>query len=182
MCFVPRTPRARASGASACAGPSPKFPFVCTVYGLKYGAQPSLNANQVCECAASRWVDRGDRLLLPGFSGAGQGPWPSHLGAKRAAHGHSLPFVPATTPACAHLAGTRPSRTTALTSLPAEGKEVPALGAWWLAASSCGCQSEKRSRRGDPSSSLDPRQMPVARTSACLRSRRRVVPSAHVFR
>jgi len=60
-----------------------KFPYVRTLEGFDFSAQPSLDPKQVRDLAACRWVANGDTLLIqgpPGVGGAAQG-------SMRKAHG-----------------------------------------------------------------------------------------------
>ena len=41
-----------------------KFPFVRTIEGFEFDAQPSIDPKQIRELATSRWVANGDTLLL----------------------------------------------------------------------------------------------------------------------
>src|SRR5580704_1641175 len=49
-----------------------KFPFVRTLEGFDYDAQPSVDPKQIRELATSRWVANGDSLLLLGPPGVGK--------------------------------------------------------------------------------------------------------------
>jgi len=49
-----------------------KFPFVRTLDGFEFAAQPSLDAKLVRELATCRWVGTGDALLLLGPPGVGK--------------------------------------------------------------------------------------------------------------
>jgi DNA replication protein DnaC len=49
-----------------------KFPFVRTLDGFDFGAQPSLDPKQVRDLAACRWVANGDALLVLGPPGVGK--------------------------------------------------------------------------------------------------------------
>ena len=49
-----------------------KFPFVRTLEGFEYDAQPTGDAKQIRELATSRWVANGDSLLLLGSPGVGK--------------------------------------------------------------------------------------------------------------
>src|ERR1700710_1101667 len=52
-----------------------KFPYVRTLEGFDFSAQPSLDPKQVRDLAACRWVANGDTLLIQGPPGVGK----SHL-------------------------------------------------------------------------------------------------------
>jgi DNA replication protein DnaC len=49
-----------------------KFPYVRTLEGFDFAAQPSLDPKQVRELAACRWVANGDTLLVQGPPGVGK--------------------------------------------------------------------------------------------------------------
>jgi DNA replication protein DnaC len=49
-----------------------KFPFVRTLDGFDFDAQPSLDPKQVHDLAGCRWVANGDALLLLGPPGVGK--------------------------------------------------------------------------------------------------------------
>src|SRR5512147_1136077 len=49
-----------------------KFPFVRTLDGFEFDAQPSLDPKQVRDLATCRWVANGDALLLLGPPGVGK--------------------------------------------------------------------------------------------------------------
>jgi len=49
-----------------------KFPYVRTLEGFEYDAQPSVDPKQVRELATSRWVANGDSVLLLGPPGVGK--------------------------------------------------------------------------------------------------------------
>src|SRR5690606_30145219 len=49
-----------------------KFPFVRTLEGFDFSAQPSLDPGQVRDLAACRWIANGDALLVLGPPGVGK--------------------------------------------------------------------------------------------------------------
>jgi DNA replication protein DnaC len=49
-----------------------KFPHQRTLEGFDFAAQPSLDARQVRDLAACRWVANGDALLIQGPPGVGK--------------------------------------------------------------------------------------------------------------
>ena len=57
-----------------------KFPFVRTLDGFDFAAQPSLDPKQIRELATCRWVANGDSLLLLGPPRVGK----THLAVPRA--------------------------------------------------------------------------------------------------
>jgi DNA replication protein DnaC len=73
-----------------------KFPFVRTLEGFDYDAQPSVDPKQIREIATSRWVANGDSLLLLGPPGVGQTHLAVALGREAILRGYSTLFVPAT--------------------------------------------------------------------------------------
>jgi DNA replication protein DnaC len=86
-----------------------KFPFVRTLEGFEFDAQPSLDPRQVKDLATCRWVAHGDALLLLGPPGVGKTHLAVGLGREAIRLGYSVLFVPATalltTLARAHVEG-----------------------------------------------------------------------------
>jgi DNA replication protein DnaC len=72
-----------------------KFPFVRTVEGFDFDAQPSLDAKQIRDLSACRWVANGDALLVLGPPGVGKSHLAVALGREAIRHGYSVLFVPA---------------------------------------------------------------------------------------
>jgi DNA replication protein DnaC len=73
-----------------------KFPHQRTLEGFDFAAQPSLDARQVRDLAASRWVANGDTLLIQGPPGVGKTHLAIALGREAIRHGYSVLFTPAT--------------------------------------------------------------------------------------
>ena len=72
-----------------------KFPFVRSLEGFDFEAQPSLDPKQVRDLAACRWVANGDALLIQGPPGVGKSHLAIALGREAIRHGHSVLFTPA---------------------------------------------------------------------------------------
>jgi DNA replication protein DnaC len=73
-----------------------KFPFVRTLDGFEFEAQPSLDHRQVRDLATCRWIANGDALLLLGPPGVGKTHLAVSLGREAIRQGYSVLFVPAT--------------------------------------------------------------------------------------
>ncbi len=73
-----------------------KFPHQRTLEGFDFAAQPSLDAKQVRDLAACRWVANGDALLIQGPPGVGKTHLAIALGREAIRHGYSVLFTPAT--------------------------------------------------------------------------------------
>jgi DNA replication protein DnaC len=72
-----------------------KFPFVRTLEGFDFAAQPSLDPKQLRELAACRWVANGDTLLIQGPPGVGKSHLAVALGREAVRQGYSVLFAPA---------------------------------------------------------------------------------------
>jgi len=72
-----------------------KFPFVRTLEGFDFEAQPSLDPKQIRDLAACRWVANGDVLLILGPPGVGKSHLAVALGREAIRQGYSVLFIPA---------------------------------------------------------------------------------------
>jgi DNA replication protein DnaC len=72
-----------------------KFPFLRTLEGFDFTAQPSLDAKQIRDLAACRWVANGDTLLIQGPPGVGKSHLAVALGREAVRNGYSVLFTPA---------------------------------------------------------------------------------------
>ena len=73
-----------------------KFPFVRTLDGFDFAAQPSLDPKQIRELATCRWVANGDSLLRLGPPWVGKTHLAVALGREAIQLGYSVLFTPTT--------------------------------------------------------------------------------------
>jgi len=73
-----------------------KFPYVRTLEGFDFSAQPSLDPKQVRDLATCRWVANGDTLLIQGPPGVGKSHLAVALGREAVQGGYSVLFTTAT--------------------------------------------------------------------------------------
>lgn len=72
-----------------------KFPFVRTVEGFDFSAQPSLDPKQVRELSTCRWVANGDSVLMLGPPGVGKTHLAVALGRAAVERGYSVLYTSA---------------------------------------------------------------------------------------
>lgn len=72
-----------------------RFPAVRTLDTFEYEAQPAVDAKQIRDLAASRWVANGDTLLLQGPPGVGKTHLAIGLGREAISRGYSVLFITA---------------------------------------------------------------------------------------
>jgi DNA replication protein DnaC len=73
-----------------------KFPCLRTLEGFDFEAQPSVDARQIRDLSACRWVANGDSLLFLGPPGVGKTHMAIALGRTAIERGYSVLFTPAT--------------------------------------------------------------------------------------
>jgi DNA replication protein DnaC len=72
-----------------------KFPCLRTLEGFDFEAQPSVDARQIRDLSACRWVANGDSLLFLGPPGVGKTHLAIALGRTAIERGYSVLFTPA---------------------------------------------------------------------------------------
>lgn len=73
-----------------------KFPFARDLDGFDFAAQPSLDAKQIRELAAGRWIANGENVLLLGPPGVGKTHLAVGLGRAAILAGYRVLFISAT--------------------------------------------------------------------------------------
>jgi DNA replication protein DnaC len=71
------------------------FPRVATLDGFDFAAQPSVDARQLRDLAACRWIAHGENLLFLGPPGVGKTHLAIALGREAIVAGYSALFIPA---------------------------------------------------------------------------------------
>jgi DNA replication protein DnaC len=72
-----------------------RFPYVRSLDGFDFAAQPSLDPRQVRDLATCRWVASGDSLLIQGPPGVGKSHLAVALGREAVRQGYSVLFTSA---------------------------------------------------------------------------------------
>lgn len=72
-----------------------RFPFVRTLEGFEFEAQPSIDPGKVRDLATCRWVANGDNVVLLGPPGVGKTHLEVALGREAVARGYSVQFTTA---------------------------------------------------------------------------------------
>jgi DNA replication protein DnaC len=72
------------------------FPMVRDLTGFDFAAQPSVDARQVRDLAAGRWIANGENVLLLGPPGVGKTHLAIALGREAILAGYAALFMPAT--------------------------------------------------------------------------------------
>jgi DNA replication protein DnaC len=73
------------------------FPVIRDLEGFDFAAQPSIDAKQIRDLAAGRWIANGENVLLLGPPGVGKTHLAIALGREAIRAGYSVQFVTATT-------------------------------------------------------------------------------------
>ncbi len=72
-----------------------RFPFVRTLEGFAFDAQPTIDPGKIRDLATCRWVANGDNVVLQGPSGVGKTHLEIALGREAVARGHTVQFTTA---------------------------------------------------------------------------------------
>src|SRR3990172_8286760 len=70
-----------------------RLPFVKTLESFDFAYQPSINAKQINELSAVRWIANGDNLILLGPPGVGKTHLAVALGIKAIEQGYKIQFI-----------------------------------------------------------------------------------------
>lgn len=73
-----------------------RFPFLRTLEGFDFSAQPAVDPGQIRELTCGRWIANGDALLLLGPPGVGKSHLAVALGREAVKAGYSVLFTTAT--------------------------------------------------------------------------------------
>jgi DNA replication protein DnaC len=71
------------------------FPFVRTLEGFEFEAQPSIDPSKIRDLATCRWVANGDNVVLLGPPGVGKTHLEVALGREAVARGYTVQFTTA---------------------------------------------------------------------------------------
>lgn len=72
-----------------------RFPFVRTLEGFEFEAQPSIDPGKIRDLATCRWVANGDNVVLQGPPGVGKTHLEVALGREAVARGYTVQFTTA---------------------------------------------------------------------------------------
>ena len=72
-----------------------RFPFVRTLEGFEFEAQPSIDPGKIRDLATCRWVANGDNVVLLGPPGVGKTHLEVALGREAVARGYTVQFTTA---------------------------------------------------------------------------------------
>ena len=72
-----------------------RFPFVRTLEGFEFEAQPSIDPGKIRDLATCRWVANGDNMVLLGPPGVGKTHLEVALGREAVARGYTVQFTTA---------------------------------------------------------------------------------------
>jgi DNA replication protein DnaC len=72
-----------------------RFPFVRTLEGFEFEAQPSIDPGRIRDLATCRWVANGDNVVLQGPPGVGKTHLEVALGREAVARGYTVQFTTA---------------------------------------------------------------------------------------
>ena len=72
-----------------------RFPFVRTLEGFEFEAQPSIDPGKIRDLATCRWVANGDNVVLQGPPGVGKTHLEVALGREAVTRGYTVQFITA---------------------------------------------------------------------------------------